>query len=338
MVALSEAPLVFIVDAEAVNCRLFDAKLTRNQEFRVLCATSGASAARLATEETFAVILWDMRMRETLSLLPRLRAFCPQAALLLTTTDDRPILPIALQRLDVTDILIKPLNLDTLLQRVRHAVNSPPLPPVTPSLEIVSVGQQIVLRRDTGICTTRVVAVGLDTFVVAAPPRVDAPADFTPGAFVRIVLPAEDAVYSFETTILERTETPIPQWEVAMPRSIQREQRRQFSRAVIQTAVTLSAQTPSETDVAIQAVARNISFGGLALISENALAPGTEVAFDLKQTGQENLAGFGRVVRATPRTSDASETVPKYDVVVEFTSLPLIARRQLRSLVEKVEE
>lgn len=338
MVALSETPLVFIVDAEPVNCRLFDAKLTRNQEFRTLCANSGAEAVRLAAQETFSVILWDMRMQETLSLLPRLRAFCPQSALLLLTTDDRLTLPITLQRLDIADILIKPLNLDTLLKRVRHAVNASPLPPVTPSLEIVFVGQQIVLRRDTGTCTTRVVAVGLNTFAVAAPPRVDAPADFIPGAFVRIVLPAADAIYSFEANILERTEMPVPQWEIAMPRSIQREQRRQFSRAVIRAAVTLSAQNPSETDAAIHAVTRDIGFGGLALVSENALAPGTDVAFDLKQTGQENLAGFGRVVRATPRTAEPPETVSKYDLVVEFTSLPLVARQQLCSLVEKVEE
>ncbi len=338
MAAPSETPLVFIVDAEAVNCRLFEAKLTRNQEFRVLSATNSTLAARFAAQEPFAVLLWDMRLRETLPVLPKIRAFCPQSALLLTTTDDRPTLSLALQRLDVADILIKPLNLDTLLQRVRRAIAVPLQKMTTTSLEIVSVGQQIVLRRDTGTCTTRVVSVALDTFAVAAPPRVEAPADFTPGAFVRVAVPADDAIYSFETTILQRIEIPVPQWQIAMPNSLQREQRRKYPRAVVQTTFTLNPPADAEEAVPMQVVTRDISLGGFAVVSEQEMMPGTEVTFDLNPSGTENLVGFGRVVRATPRTSDLLEVVPKYDIVVEFTSLPLIAQRRLRSLIEKTEE
>ena len=336
MTAPSEIPLVFIVDAEAVNCRLFDAKLTRNGEFRVSCATNGTAALRLASQESFAVLLWDMRLRETLSLLPQIRAYCPQSALLLTTTDDRLTVPLALQRLDIADILVKPLNLDTLLQRVRHALAVPPQSMTAASLELVAVGQQIVLRRNTGTCITRVISVTQDTFAVAAPPRVEAPADFTLGAFVRVAIPADDAVYSFETTILERTDAPVPQWQIALPQTLHREQRRRFPRAIVQTAVTLSP-CAAESIVPIEAITRDISVGGFALVSAEAITPGTEVAFDLKPSGEENLVGVGRVIRTVPRTS-LLETASQYESAVEITSLPSPAEQRLRLLIEKTEE
>jgi CheY-like chemotaxis protein/c-di-GMP-binding flagellar brake protein YcgR len=337
MSAPLELPLVLIVDAEAVNCRLFEAKLTRTQEFRVVSATNGSTATRLAAQDQFHVLLWDLRLGETLTLLPRLRAFSPQSVLLLTTTDDRWLLPSAFHRLDVTDVLVKPLNLDILLQKVRKAAASAVQQPTAVTLELLVVGQQIVLRRDVGTCLTRVVTVGLDAFTVAAPPRVEAPADFTPGAFVEIVLQGDDAVYHFETHIQKRIEQPIPQWQLVMPQTIHREQRRKSPRKSVQAEVLLSPNDP-ELPLPIQAVARDVSMDGLAVVSEQQMPVGAEVTFDLRQHGQESLIGFGRIVRSVERPTTLSTQPAQYEVAVEFTSLPMMAKRRLRSLVEKGDE
>src|SRR5262245_530962 len=101
MVARSQAPRILVADSEPTNCRVFEAKLTRHHAFQVVSVTSGASALQSALEQTFDVLLWDMRLHDSSTHLPRLRAFCPDAALLLMTTDDRPQLDPDYMLLDV---------------------------------------------------------------------------------------------------------------------------------------------------------------------------------------------------------------------------------------------
>src|ERR1051326_1784503 len=117
MNARSLPPLVLISDAEPYICRVFEAKLVKDNQFRVVCATSGSEALQAALQQPFDVILWDLRLRDSESLLPELRALSPYAALLLMTTDDLPQLTAETPRLDVTDVLTKPFGLDTLVER-----------------------------------------------------------------------------------------------------------------------------------------------------------------------------------------------------------------------------
>lgn len=333
MPALSKLPLILIVDAESVNCRLFEAKLTRTQEFRVAGATTSDAALRLAAQEPFAVLLWDLRLGETARLLPHLRAFSPQAAVLLTTTDDRLSLPASFDRIDIADVLVKPLNLDVLLQKVRAALVPPVAAPAAVTLELIAVGQQIVLRREAETCITRVVSVGLDAFTVAAPPRIPAPASFTPGAFVRIELQGEDAIYHFETTIQRRITQPVAQWELGMPQMIHREQRRKSPRVAVQAVVLLSPNDPA-IPLPIQAAVKDVSRDGLAVVSEQDLPLGADVTFDLRQAGQDSVLGFGQVVRSEEHPALLPTQPTNYEIAVAFKSLPPTTRRRLHSLVK----
>ena len=123
MQATSAPDSVLIADAEPTICRVFEAKLTKEGRFRVVCASTGADACVFAPQNSFDVLLWDLRIRDSDRWLPQLRALCPDAVLLLMSTDDRPVVSSAVSCLNVADVLIKPFGLDTLQNRVLSALS-----------------------------------------------------------------------------------------------------------------------------------------------------------------------------------------------------------------------
>lgn len=87
------------------------------------CASTGPDAYRLALQTPFDVLLWDLRMRDSDTVLPQIRSLCPDAALLLMSTDDQPVLSASVSGLDIAAILVKPFGLDTLEDHVWSAVS-----------------------------------------------------------------------------------------------------------------------------------------------------------------------------------------------------------------------
>jgi DNA-binding NarL/FixJ family response regulator len=109
------APIsVLVADAQPTLCRVFEAILTKEGRFHVASASTGSDAYRLALQQPFDILLWDLRLRDSDTLLPRLRALCPDAALLLLSTDDQPAVSVPVSRLDIAGILVKPFGLDEL--------------------------------------------------------------------------------------------------------------------------------------------------------------------------------------------------------------------------------
>jgi CheY-like chemotaxis protein/c-di-GMP-binding flagellar brake protein YcgR len=240
MVARSQAPAVLIADAEPYICRVFEARLSKDGQFRVVTATTGAAALHSALEQVFDVLLWDMRLRDTASLLPRLRALCPHAALLLMTTDDRPTLHAEVRRLDIADVLVKPFGLDTLAERVRRAARMEPPPATAAQVDLVRIGQQLSVISPGGVCVTRVLENRQDTFVIVGAPRVETPPDFAPGLRVHVEVRGSDALYDFASNLLRLHLEPMPRWELAMPHVIRRTQRRHYSRLPFHMLIALS--------------------------------------------------------------------------------------------------
>ena len=176
----SSVPLVLIADAEFYICRVLEAKLSKDNRYRSLSVTSGLDALHAAMEQNFAVLLWDLRLRDTFGLLPRLRALCPNAALFLMTTDDRPTLTPEISHLDVTGILIKPFGLDTLIDQLDFALAHPLPLTSTATIDMARIGQRLTLIGNGGECVTRVLEKNLDTFLViggraSSPPSISLP-------------------------------------------------------------------------------------------------------------------------------------------------------------------
>ena len=62
MVARQAVPSILIVDAEPYLCRVFEAKLVRENAFRVVAVTRGEDALQAAVEQVFDVLVWDERL------------------------------------------------------------------------------------------------------------------------------------------------------------------------------------------------------------------------------------------------------------------------------------
>jgi DNA-binding NarL/FixJ family response regulator/c-di-GMP-binding flagellar brake protein YcgR len=286
MIARSQAPAVLIADAEPYVCRVFEARLSKDGQFRVASATTGAAALQCALEQVFDVLLWDMRLRDTASLLPRLRALCPRAALLLMTTDDRPMLHADVRRLDIADVLVKPFGLDTLAERVLRAARREPLPAVA-QIDLARIGQQLSVISPGGVCVTRVLENRQDTFVIVGAPRVETPPDFAPGLRVRVEVQGSDALYAFASKLLRQHLQPVPRWELAQPRLIRRTQRRHHSRLPLHLLIALTDPTAGNRHGGMSRTDRGSQGGGVGK------GPAPTLAVDPGTTGnRENPAPY----------------------------------------------
>lgn len=356
-------PSVLIADADPYICRVFEAKLTKEQPFRAFSVTTGQEAMQAAIQHDFAVILWDMRLRDTLRLLPHIRALCPDAVLLLLTTDDRPTLDSDFARLDVVDILVKPLNLDTLVERVRNALEfRRPLVPYS-SLELARVGQSLEISSAAGACFTRVLENRQDSFVVVGAPRAPTPDDFAPGLRVHVRLSGKYALYSFASRLLKDESQPVSAWELQKPRLIRREQRRRSPRLPVHLPISLEplesepgsdfAQAVvgaapdtvnADASFSIQGQTEDIGKGGLALLAEREVPAGTPVRFtidaeslasELSERPPLGIEGSGTIARVQPYPpGDSLASGSGYLLAIQFSSLSSSARRQLRALLD----
>jgi CheY-like chemotaxis protein len=317
---------VLVADAEPTICRVFEAKLTKEGRFRVDCASTGQDAYRLALLHAYDILLWDLRMRDSDTLLPRLRALCPDAALLLMSTDDQPSVSVTISRLDIAGILVKPFGLDTLETHIRSALAQRERQ--QPLHQVGFVGQYVTVRTPAGECHTRVFENGLDSFLIVGAPRVEVPPDFAVGLKVQVEYNGRGAVYSFDSTLLREVSEPLPCWELAMPSLIRRSQRRQAPRTPLHEPIQLHAE--SEPSVLLfEGVTADFSILGLALLAPAEVEAGTQVQFTLTP----DICGQATVVRSLPQLD--SHGVLRYRIALRFTDLPAQTREYLDSRLEK---
>ncbi len=280
---------VLVADADPYICRVFEAKLTKEGRFRVACATAGAEAFRLALEEPFDILLWDLHMRDSDTYLPLLRAICPAAALIGMSTDDQPSMSVTLARLDILEVLVKPLGLDT-LESALHALSGDRFQPRTLYFRIGIVGQGLTISTPGGECRTRILDTEQDVFTVVGAPRIVTPPDFEAGRAVVVRQAGLDALYEFDSRLLRSIDKPLPCWELAMPSTLTRRQRRRHPRVPI--SLPLIIRLDDVTSSVAEAVTTDISASGLAMISKVPLTAGTRISFTL----EPSLGGSAEVI------------------------------------------
>lgn len=317
---------VLVTDAEPTICRVFEAKLTKEGRFRVVCASTGMDAYRLALLHPFDILLWDLRMRDSDMLLPRLRALCPDAALLLMSTDDQPAVSVPVSRLDIAGILVKPFGLDTLEAHVRSALAQRRRQ--QPLYHIGFVGQHVTIHTAAGQCTTRVFENAQDSFLVVGAPRVAVPPDFAAGLKVKVEYNGRGALYSFDSELLREVTDPLACWELAMPTTIQRNQRRAAPRVPLQIPIRLRTASDAP-DGFWEGATTDVSIGGLALVSALELAAGTPVQFTIPP----DFTGHATVVWNQPEPDPTG--VPCFRTALRFDALPTATRTFLESRLDK---
>jgi DNA-binding NtrC family response regulator len=128
-------PRILIVDDQLVFLKLLD-KLLKGQGYQTVTARDGLEAMALLENDTFDVMVSDIRMQPLsgLDLLRQTRIFHKQMCVIMLTACDTLETAIQAMKLGAFDYLTKPFKVEDLTQTVQHAleyskttINSKPL-------------------------------------------------------------------------------------------------------------------------------------------------------------------------------------------------------------------
>lgn len=122
--------------------------------------------------------------------------------------------------------------------------------------------------------------------------------------------------YQFKSIYKGKKMLPIPIWIVTLPTDVKKVQLRSFVRLDVNVPVSL-IESESDNTVSQTLITRDISGGGLSLISKAAFPVGTPVnlTIDLADTGKINVSGI--TVRLDKQPSD----LPLYLSSIQFVEM-----------------
>jgi c-di-GMP-binding flagellar brake protein YcgR len=204
--------------------------------------------------------------------------------------------------------------------------------------EFLKINQRIQIEVKEGPFAgkyySRIEDVGVNELVIGAPIYRGEIIKLKVGSFINIVLTGENALFQFESKILEEITDPLPLLVISKPKNMQKVQRRNFFRIKVTIPVeyrVLPDILETSTEEFKFAETVDISGGGtLLLISEEFPK---ETILELKLHLKENLIvpAVGRVVF----TKDEKRKDKKKMVAVEFI---VIEEREREKIVKFVFE
>ncbi len=117
---------------------------------------------------------------------------------------------------------------------------------------------------------------------------------------------ADNAVYQFSSTFLDKGITPFPVWIVSLPRDIKKIQQRSFVRlnTALRVRMTLlsSKDNSDEEPISEVVLTKDISGGGIRLIVKEALPIGTKLKLSFDIPGFGPVQVDGEVIRVEQST------------------------------------
>ena len=179
--------------------------------------------------------------------------------------------------------------------------------------------------------TSRIEEVNSQNLVIAMPMSKGQPILLHSGSkfFIRLVL--HNAAYQFTCVFIDKRIQPIPIWIVSLPHDIKRIQQRAFVR--IDTALPVQWQviTTLEDVPIIKSVTKDISGGGVRLISKQPIRLGTKlkVTIDFPEVGPLDI--LCEVVRVEQPKSD----LPIFWVGTKFLDLAESTRNKIIKFIFK---
>jgi DNA-binding response OmpR family regulator len=321
---------VLIVDDEPNLCRILEAKLRRNG-CNVDTAHVAASAWPLLLANRYAVVFLDLRLPDGdgLDLLPRFKSIAPNTAFVTMTAYEEPDLTRRCIQAGADQVLFKPFELDHLIEIVHTHTRNLSVTLDTEMLQRVAAsGRAVVVHVPNGEgpheYPARIAAADVDGLHLDGLSSREASA----GQRVEVTIPGGDALYSFESEVLEPEEEFV---RVTRPQNIERRQRRRHPRTALHGLVKISRLTSPESPSEIAAVAGDpqimamicdVSLGGMTVASPAPFARDEEVHLRwslTKNTEDVPIEADGKVLRADTLRADGLS--PLYRVAVQFTTL-----------------
>lgn len=163
-------------------------------------------------------------------------------------------------------------------------------------------GAQLSTRSYERIYKARVEDLSEDTMTISAPTEAGVVVPLRPGMFLIVGVGQDDALYGFYTEIIERKRGDIPQLVIRRVEKTKRIQRRRYVRidgsVDISMKVFKKVSSTSSHEVGDPKIIqeKNLSAGGMMLMSDIPLPRGTVVQLDLKLP-DGRLVTAGEVVR-----------------------------------------
>lgn len=185
---------------------------------------------------------------------------------------------------------------------------------------------------------TRIISRDNSTITVACLWIGDVSADAYIGADVSVEFAGEDALYSFESTVIGCTYSPLPTMILAKPTGISRIQRRIYPRICEQLPVRVTITDGAcdrETAVSYLLETKDISAGGFKTAAPDRLHWGADVSVEsLVLPDGAAVFGRGRVVHVQKAHQDDSDV---WMCGIKFTRLDDQSREHLVRMTEACE-
>jgi c-di-GMP-binding flagellar brake protein YcgR len=190
--------------------------------------------------------------------------------------------------------------------------------------DLPDINQTIQIDIDRSSYSSRIEEITSNTISIALPTKGGAPVTVHPKDILRIWWQSRDAVLGFNTVVLTRKIQPIPVLVVAMPKSIDRLQRRHWVRQELDVPVALEI---SEEET-IKTSTIDVSGGGMLISCPASLEPGQEIPVTIFLPESEIKAVI-RVVRVIPHPTDNT----KFQIASSFKK---IAERDRDKIVKLI--
>lgn len=173
-----------------------------------------------------------------------------------------------------------------------------------PVAKIFAVNSRIEIRLPgkTDFYTSRIEDVNNDKIIIAMPMDHGVPVYLGNGEYLYGKIIYEEQVYQFTSMLLEKKLTPIPVWIIALPDKVEKIQLRMFVRlpAMLQINVEQFADDDVECKVPLpfgECYTRDISGGGLLIVSKEPLAIGKKIKVTLLLEENETIVAMAQVIR-----------------------------------------
>jgi Predicted glycosyltransferase len=138
---------------------------------------------------------------------------------------------------------------------------------------------------------------------------------------------ADGAAYKFKSTLLEKRLHPIPVWVVSQPTDITKIQQRAFVRVDARVPVRVVVRDETEDSLLLSLTTKDISGGGLRLISNQAINLGMRIILYIELPELGTIETPAEVVRVDKPDNDRD----LYWIGVRYIKLP----ENLRSKIIK---
>ena len=161
------------------------------------------------------------------------------------------------------------------------------------------------------------------------------PIVLAPGAEVVVRFILGGAVFQFKTLYRESRHFPLPVWVVGPAYEVSKIQRRSYFRLETYLPVILHVEKEAEPEKSVPPIVdlnlqtKDISGGGLRVVSKTLFEPGTEVMVELTLPGKVKIPTKGRVVRSEPSAPDSRI----HWVSIEFTFIEEHDRKKIVTFV-----